>query len=507
MTWTDTSSDEDRFEIWVGTLGVGITWNLLSPTAPGANTQSWTVCPTNRVDAFRIRSVNAYRASNFSTTLDKTYSGDCGTPVVPPATPVGPSDFQAAPIPKTSDRLMLTWTDNSTEEEGFYIFRSTDNVNWQKIQLPANSSSYPDTGLNSCTHYYYRVAAYNGAGSTSEATGDAYTPPAPPTGLIATTGPGVFGVHLDWADTSCAVKYIVYYLTDYYSDYQPAIGGDILQSTVNVLDVEPDIYFFYRVSAIDKNGNEGAWSCATAPSAPSAGATSSSDPCKAAVGWAKSPVPVNLWGSQGNFTNKVIIGWDSTPLTWNTNGEPTSYAAQYDVFISQDNATWSPLQGSPFSHPHNPPDATPIMLTQPTYEYATSKTYYFKVQTRFYYDGNWMSSLPAYISATTAAIGTPPAQTDVLPAPGVMASLYYPNKIMVRWSTISGATGYKVYRSGPNNSGSFSLIQTFGSTATGFDDTAIQPYADYWYKVQAMKNTVAGQLSDAAYGNASAYYP
>jgi hypothetical protein len=147
------------------------------------------------------------------------------------------------------------------------------------------------------------------------------------------------------------------------------------------------------------------------------------------------------------------------------------------------------------------------MLTQPTYEYSTIKTYYFKVQTRFYYDGNWMSSLPAYISATTAAVGTPPAQTDVLPAPGVMASLYYPNKIMVRWSTISGATGYKVYRSGPNNSGSFSLIQTFGSTATGFDDTAIQPYADYWYKVQAMKNTVAGQLSDAAYGNASAYYP
>jgi hypothetical protein len=118
-----------------------------------------------------------------------------------------------------------------------------------------------------------------------------------------------------------------------------------------------------------------------------------------------------------------------------------------------------------------------------------------------------MSSNPAYITASTAAKGTPPAQTNVLPAPGVMASLYYPNKIMVRWSTISGATGYKVYRSSQSNSSGFSVIQTFSSAVTGFDDTGIQAYADYWYKVQAMNGTVAGQLSEPAYGNASAFYP
>ena len=423
--------------------------------------------------------------------------------------PNPPTSLTVSCVSKSSTSLSLAWTDNSDNEDGFFIFRSLDNLHWDQPQtVGANSNSYtdtgPNTGLTPCTPYYYKVAAYNSAGSSNEAKGNKTTPPAAPIGLIATTGPGVFGVHLDWADTSCAAKYNVYYLTSYSDPYQKASGPDILQSTVNVLDVDPDIYHFYRVSAVDANGNEGAWSCSTAPSAPSAGATSSSDTCKAAVGWAKSPVPVNLWGSWNNFTDKVYIGWGSAPLTWNTNGDPTSYAPQYDVFISIDNATWYDVPpGNPFSHPHNPPDSTPMMLTVPV-SYANT-VYYFKVQTRFEKDGEQWSSNPAFITTRTAAVGTPPEQTNILPAPGVSASLYYPNKIMVGWGAITGATGYEVHRSLPNNSGSISFYKTIPSTVTRFDDTDIQPYADYWYKVRAMNGTVEGQLSESAHGNASAF--
>ena len=274
-----------------------------------------------------------------------------------------------------------------------------------------------------------------------------------------------------------------------------------MESSVNVLDVDPDTYFFYRVSAVDADGNEGDLSCTKAASAPNGGATEISDPCKSAVGWAKSAVPVNLWGSWENFTDKVYIGWDSAPLTWDGNGQPTSYAAQYYVETSIDNAQWYDVPGTPFSHPFNPPDATPIMLTVPVS--LTNTVFYFRVKTKFDYDGHEMWSNPAFVQAKTASVAPPP-ENNILPAPGLVVSKYYPGKIMVGWSTITGATGYKVYRSTLRDSG-YSLIKTFNSTVTRFDDTTVEPWTDYWYKVRAMNGTVEGLLSQPEYGNASQF--
>jgi beta-glucanase (GH16 family) len=64
-------------------------------------------------------------------------------------------------------KITLNWTDNSNNEDGFKIERSTDGVNFTQITtMAANTARYTNTGLTSGTTYYYRVRAYNASGNS-----------------------------------------------------------------------------------------------------------------------------------------------------------------------------------------------------------------------------------------------------------------------------------------------------------------------------------------------------
>ncbi len=80
--------------------------------------------------------------------------------------PSRPLDLVA--VPQTQGRTELNWTDNSSEEEGFLLERSTDGVGFTEIaEMPANSTAYADSALAPCAAYVYRVRAYNLAGESS----------------------------------------------------------------------------------------------------------------------------------------------------------------------------------------------------------------------------------------------------------------------------------------------------------------------------------------------------
>ncbi len=76
---------------------------------------------------------------------------------------------------------LLTWSDNSGNEDGFKLQRSIDNTNFNLINtLGANVTSYSDMGLNDATKYYYRVRSYNSVGSSDFSnTASATTLPTP----------------------------------------------------------------------------------------------------------------------------------------------------------------------------------------------------------------------------------------------------------------------------------------------------------------------------------------
>jgi hypothetical protein len=117
--------------------------------------------------------------------------------------PAAPSGLSATAV--SDRRIDLAWTDNSTDESGFSIERSSDaGGSWSLLSTTApNQTTYTDaSGLAGGTSYTYRVSACNAAGCTAAAsTATATTAPEAPSGLSA-SAPSATQVDLAWSDNS-----------------------------------------------------------------------------------------------------------------------------------------------------------------------------------------------------------------------------------------------------------------------------------------------------------------
>jgi PKD repeat protein len=84
-----------------------------------------------------------------------------------PTIPTCPSALSATAISR--DQISLTWTDNSSNEDGFKIERCAGATcsNFKQIAtVGANAASYSNSGLKRATTYRYRIRAYNSAGNS-----------------------------------------------------------------------------------------------------------------------------------------------------------------------------------------------------------------------------------------------------------------------------------------------------------------------------------------------------
>jgi PKD repeat protein len=100
-------------------------------------------------------------ASNSTTTTIQVDS-------IPPPVSTAPSNLLATAISRS--QINLTWTDNSTNEDGFKIERCAGATctNFSQIATVAtNVKAYSNTGLKKNTSYRYRVRAFNAAGNSA----------------------------------------------------------------------------------------------------------------------------------------------------------------------------------------------------------------------------------------------------------------------------------------------------------------------------------------------------
>ncbi|MHB1147872.1 MAG: endonuclease, partial [Lutibacter sp.] len=87
--------------------------------------------------------------------------GTVSPPLDPPTTP------QNLSLVASATSLSLDWNDVSTED-GYYIYRSTDNVNFTILAtLGSNIVNYTDNNVVEAQMYYYNVIAYNTYGNSS----------------------------------------------------------------------------------------------------------------------------------------------------------------------------------------------------------------------------------------------------------------------------------------------------------------------------------------------------
>ena len=197
VSWHDNSNNETGFEVHRSTSGPSGTFALRFSTGANITTYADVGLASSMPYCYKVRAFRAYdgktRYSDFSNTA-------CATTTTPPV-PTAPSGTNT--VPSNSSTVDVTWTDNSTVEDGFSVERSLDGgATWATLGTTTpNATSLQDRGRSSEQQVCYRVIAFNGGGESPPSNTNCATPPAAPTGLIATglDGPAI---ELAWTDNS-----------------------------------------------------------------------------------------------------------------------------------------------------------------------------------------------------------------------------------------------------------------------------------------------------------------
>ena len=96
------------------------------------------------------------RASNGSGDSGYSNVAEATTSATSTGVPAAPSSLSGTPV--STEQINLVWADNSGNETGFKLYRSTDAVNFSRIDtLGPNVTTYSDTGRAAGTTYHYRV--------------------------------------------------------------------------------------------------------------------------------------------------------------------------------------------------------------------------------------------------------------------------------------------------------------------------------------------------------------
>ncbi len=117
----------------------------------------------------------------------------------PNAPTAAPSNLTFTAI--TGGGMTLNWADNSSNELGFAIYRSTDGVNYSYIsQAAAGATSSAQSGLGAGTTYFWRVFAVT-EGALSSALSGSQATTAGTTYTWNQTGSAAFGTAANWTPT------------------------------------------------------------------------------------------------------------------------------------------------------------------------------------------------------------------------------------------------------------------------------------------------------------------
>jgi subtilisin len=161
LTWVDSDANEQGFKIERCT-GVGCS-DFAQIAKVGANVTSYsnTGLATSTSYSYRVRAYNTAGDSDYSNTANAVTAAA-------PAVPNAPSGLVATVVSRS--QINLSWTDNASNEDGFYIERckGATCTNFTPIAtVGSNVTTFSNTGLSANTSYRYRVRAYNASGTSA----------------------------------------------------------------------------------------------------------------------------------------------------------------------------------------------------------------------------------------------------------------------------------------------------------------------------------------------------
>jgi fibronectin type 3 domain-containing protein len=154
LAWNDNSTNELGFYLYQSLNGS--TFTLIEGLVAGATETS--------VKGLSQDSNYWYRVQAFATGSTSAFSNTVALRTLP-TIPTAPSNLSL--LVGGTSQIQVSWQDNSTNEQFFNLFRSTDGVSYPfGITLPAGSTTYLNTGLSAGTTYFYRINAANTGGTS-----------------------------------------------------------------------------------------------------------------------------------------------------------------------------------------------------------------------------------------------------------------------------------------------------------------------------------------------------
>jgi surface antigen/fibronectin type 3 domain-containing protein len=223
VSWVDTAVDEIAYEIYRN--------GLLAGTAL-PNASSFVDYPNSGAYSYTVRAVNACGYSDYS-------NAETGT-LLDAAAP--PTNCQASDT--SCSMIAITWTDNSNNENRFYIYRNGIQVGFVGANV---TSYYLFSGAGS---YEFRVRANTVAcGLSAPSNSDSgrfLTEPVAPFAFSA-SDTSALAVYLNWNDVESESGYAIYRN----SEYLESVSADV----TSFVDFPPDFAVNnYCVSAFNQCG-------------------------------------------------------------------------------------------------------------------------------------------------------------------------------------------------------------------------------------------------------------
>ena len=241
--------------------------------------------------------------------------------------PTAPSSLSSSVI--SSSQINLSWTDNSSDEDGFKIERSVQGGAFSQIDVvSSNATTYNNTGLSASTQYAYKVRAYNSNANSDYSNTVTATTQAAADNTAPTPNP------LTWATPPMAISSTSIYMVattatdendvEYFFDCTSGGGHDSgWQDNPAYVDsnLTPETQYSYRAYARDKstNQNETGYAATMSATTPAAGGSSP---------WSVSGSTIYL--EEGN----VAIGTTSVPTGYHFAVDGKMIAEEIEVKMS-----------------------------------------------------------------------------------------------------------------------------------------------------------------------------